>query len=135
MSRKIALPRPEHKPLNGDKDKILYFSGTNDSGITIVATTKGLEIGGFYRDFPPGERKYSNLREPIKISWEEFDKIKINHKQMVGGGKIPDILEDDIDESYLKSLPIVTINDSKYYIDGNRRERRPVKFPNQVFRY
>ena len=48
--------------------------------------------------------------------------------------RVPD-REDKPSEEYLSSLPQVTLNGMKFYIDIARQERRPVESPQYVFNF
>ncbi len=109
-------------------------AGMKSSGMIIDVTKKGLELNAYYTAFNQ-DTKYSNLREPVIITWEELDKIKgrvFNTKKKVA---IKDRVESNIDIEYLKTLPIVTINGKKYYIDPIARERRSVEKPGEIWRF
>ena len=134
MTDFIASPRPlfnlSDKPKKGSERLV---AGSDTSGVIIDVTKEGLEISGYYAGFTPGQ-KYAVLREPVTISWEEFDKIK----ELLNKGRKKatfDRNETDYDEEYLKGLPIVTINGNKYYIDPHKRERRAVNKPSAVWRF
>lgn len=110
-------------------------AGTNNSGMIIDVTKEGVEINSYYTGFN-SDTKYSIFSNPVKIPWEELEKMKTRlnsrkRKSLV----VPDVVEEEIDMSYLKSLPIVTINNNRFYIDPERRERRSVNRPEEVWRF
>ena len=104
---------------------------------------KGLEFNGYYASV--SERaKYANIREFALIEWEDLDKIrallfekKKNTKKRTGGSSKQSNKHviDKPDEEYLKRLPQVTMNGKKYYLDVERKERRPVDSPEKVFNF
>jgi hypothetical protein len=110
-------------------------AGSGKSGVIIDVTRSGVEISAYYT----GNRnvKYLVLREPVTMSWEELEKIhkEINLPKSKRKELVPDLTEDEIDEEYILSLPKVTINGKLYYIDPDRKERRPVDNPRNIFKY
>jgi hypothetical protein len=136
----ITIPRPIFEPDNKKPaDKQILYAGTKTSGIVIKITKQGLEIEGYYKGMSEKSPIYANLKEPVEIDWESIDKAKdqlatAKKRKKINKNK-PDEVEKEIDDEYLKTLPIVTINSNRYYIDGTRRERRPVNNPKQVWKY
>lgn len=136
----IAMPRPVFEP---DKkkpaDKQILYAGTKTSGIVIKITKHGLEIEGYYKGMSEKSPIYANLKEPVEINWEAINKAKDQLTTAKKYKKInkdkPDNIELEVNEDYLNTLPIVTINSNRYYIDGTKRERRPLNNPKQVWRY
>ena len=128
----MSNPRPLYKADEIAKNVKRFSMGGTSAGVIMDATKEGILINGYYRSQHNDDVIYANVREPVFISWQEFAKIKatvLNPK-----GLEPDRI-DSPNEEYLKQLPKVTINGTKYYIDGERRERRSVKNPSQVFTF
>lgn len=145
MSKEILSPRPIFRePIDEEKStsksKHLLI-GTKDSGISLRFTAEGVEVNGYYKGYHTDSPLFANIREPIEMSWGEVDRLKeeiLNppkKKRKRQSSKTKPDKIDTPDEEYLKSLPIVTINKKKYYIDGEKHERRPVNNPKQVFNY
>lgn len=110
-------------------------AGTNNSGMIIDVTKEGVEINSYYTGFN-SDTKYSIFSNPVKIPWEELEKMKTRlNSRKRKSSVVPDVVEEEIDMSYLKSLPIVTINNNRFYIDPERRERRSVNRPEEVWRF
>ena len=133
----ISNPRPlfDEVTLENRNDNERLFMGSGSSGIIFDVTCKGIEVNGYYEGFNKGDR-YINLQKPLFIAWKEFDKIKQRAEAHNNPNKIfPDLIEEDLDEEYLATLPIVHINDKEYYIDGARRERRSVDRPQDVYKF
>jgi hypothetical protein len=128
----MSNPRPFYKSDDIAKNVKRFSMGGTTAGVVMDISKEGIEINGYYRSQYNEDIIYGNIREPVFISWDEFDKAKA----MVfnPGGAVPDMI-DEPDEKYLESLPIVTLNGKRYYIDGDRRERRSVKNPSQVFKF
>ena len=140
MSKYIGTPRPIYEPDKAEpKDKQILYAGTKTSGIVIKITKWGIEIEGYYKGMSEKSPIYANLQESVAIDWEAIEKAKeqlltAKRKKKIKKN-VPDKVENKIDEAYLKTLPIVTLNNNEYYIDGTKRERRPVANPEQVWRY
>ena len=111
------------------------IAGTKNHGMVIDVTKAGMEINAYYTGFRNTEQKYSVLREPIMIPWEELEKLHARSKRDKSKTSSLDRVESDVDEEYLKTLPIVTMNKRKYYIDSDKRERRSVDKPTEVWRF
>ena len=47
----------------------------------------------------------------------------------------PDMIDEAPDQEYLDTLPQVTLNSVKYYVDVEQQERRPVASPEKVFNF
>jgi len=139
--RRIDNPRPLYEEIT-PKASARYErleAGGSTGGIVLDITRKGLVINGYYLS-ANGRARYANTLNPVKITWEDLEKARAEvnkpKKRRTAKKKIkPDRVEDVIDEAYLKSLPIVTINNDKYYIDAGRKERRSVKNPAKVYKY
>jgi len=141
MSKYIGMPRPLYEPNKAEpKDKQILYAGTKTAGIVIKITKWGLEIEGYYKGMSEKSPVYSILKEPVEIDWDSIEKAKeqlrtAGVKKKTKKKNMPDEIEKEIDKAYLKKLPVVTLNGKKYYIDGTRRERRPVDSPGQIWRY
>lgn len=153
MSDYIASPRPIFHEVE-EKDTTLVIGGIT-SGIVVRITKKGLEINGYYAGLTD-RVKFANIRKFALISWEDLNKMKVEASEgrkkkttpkkrnaVVGSlSKIHTydaVLQshrvDKPKEEYLKKLPIVTLNGEKYYMDMERKERRPVKNPEKVYSF
>jgi len=135
MSKKhISCPRAMFNTeiLENKKNIERTIMGGRSSGIVFDMTSEGIEINGYYEGFND-DTKYANMISPIFIPWEEFDKMRYRseHKNK----KVPDFVDEVPDKEYLSTLPIVHINDRKYYIDSTRRERRIVSNPRNVYKF
>jgi hypothetical protein len=98
----------------------------------------GLYVNGYYAGLG-SPKKYANMREPLFISWEDFEVLKFEAlrgtpKEAPVKEKLPDSI-DAPSKDYLDKLPIVTLNGIKFYIDMDRKERRPVSNPRHVFNF
>lgn len=121
----------EEPPKNKKCERLIV--GTDDSGMVIDVTKKGMEINAYYLGNQRDER-YSVLRSPVIIPWEELDKLKERINTKLPIAKL-DRIEDELDLDYLKTLVIVTMNGRRHYIDPIKRERRSVDKPHQVWRF
>jgi hypothetical protein len=110
-------------------------AGTKNHGVVIDVNEGGMNIHAYYSGFGDSDIKYSVLRDPISIPWEELEKIRARSKHVKSKTAALDRIEDEVDDEYLKTLPIVTMNGRKYYIDPKRRERRAVEKPTEVWRF
>ncbi len=141
--RYIANPRPmfdERSTIKEEKRKRLEV-GSKSAGVILDMTKDGLYFNGYYSGFH-SDARYSNIREPGFISWENLEKAKKlldrseEKKEKKRGRKRKEkpveVTEEEVDQKYLDKLPIVTIAGKKYYIDPERRERRSVETPNVV---
>ena len=102
--------------------------------MVIDITKEGLELNAYYTGFSEDVR-FSVIRQPVVIPWEEVEKIKGRLQKTTRKKAIKDRIEDEVDPEYLKTLPVVTINGRRYYIDPVRRERRAVERPEEVWRF
>ena len=112
-------------------------SGSKHNGLIIGITASKLLLNGYYTD---GTKRYKCLSKGIEISWDEIKKLQDELKNKgKAKPKSKTIKEEFIDESYtqeyLDTLPIVTINDRKFYIDTKKRERRLVNRPEAVSKF
>lgn len=130
--RQIEDPRPIYNeddslaPKGLKKERLI--AGTNQSGLIADITIDGMYINGYYLS---KEVTNANVRDPIFVTWDDIEKMKAK----VTGKKKTVVFEDEPTAEYLESLPVVTLNGLKFYVDGARKERRPVKDPNKVFKY
>lgn len=139
--RYISNPRP-----SWDKESTIETSarrvmtlGSNTAGLVVRVTKQGVELNGYYSGLTE-PKKHANLRDFIFVSWDDFDKLRedIFRRKPVKKKVVerdPDAIDAKPDKKYLASLPKVTLNGKKYYIDVNRQERRPVSNPEQVFNF
>lgn len=142
MGDRISSPRPLFQEDEIKKGIKRFSMGSTSAGIVFDVSKEGINVNGYYLGIRT-DAKYACLREPIKIPWEELEKIKqslfAKKKRKPRKKKKVAVLEpahlDLPDEEYLKTLPVVTINGAKYYIDADRRERRAVQRPCQVFKF
>ena len=142
MSREISAPRPlyEKTTPGGNVRYERLEAGSKSGGIVLDVTRQGLVINGYYTGFNGNGVRYANTLRPVTISWEDLQKAKERvdlpaKKVRKRAGIKPDKIEENVDEDYLKTLAIVTINKTKYYIDGERRERRAVSNPEKVYKF
>ena len=124
----------EDVPQNKKKCERLIV-GSPVSGMFIDVTEDGMVLNAYYTGFQ-GDPKYAVLREGVIIPWEELDKIRATilkppKKKLAELDRV----EDEIDIKYLKTLPIVHINGKRFYIDAEKRERRSVEQPLNVWRF
>jgi hypothetical protein len=133
----IKSPRPrfsDEEVVKGKHETL--FLGTDASGVVVKVFKDRMEINGYYESEIRDGVRYSVIRKPIVLTWDELEKAK---RRAVLPTKVAAALEPDYEDNpsqeYLDSLPVVTLNGNKFYIDGKRKERRPVKNPNQVFIY
>ena len=141
MDRYISAPRPRWDPdetIETPTKRIITI-GSNNGGIVVRVTKEGVEFNGYYAGLIDA-RKYANVRDFIKVSWDDFDKLRADvfRKKPLQKEKVirdPDFIDGKPDEKYLESLPKVTLNGRKYYIDVERQERRPVDRPEEVFNF
>jgi hypothetical protein len=111
------------------------ITGTRNAGVVIDVNEDGMEIGAYYSGFNDPAKKYAILREPISIPWSELEKLRARSKHDKSKTAELDRVESEVDEDYLNTLPIVTMNKRRYYIDPKRRERRSVENPSEVWRF
>ena len=128
----ILNPRPIYKEEGPKKGSKRFKVGTYNTGIILDINKKGIEINGYYSD---RNVIFSIFHKPIFIFWNEFDKIrdiifksKKKHKQPSDFDKI-------LNQEYFDTLPIVEINDRKFYIDSTRHERREVNNPHKIAKF
>jgi hypothetical protein len=137
MSKYIANPRSIFHEVEEQEGSITI--GGITSGIVVKVTKKGIELNGYYASLR--ERvKYANLRNFSKISWEDLNKLRAEAFEGKGKKRMPkkrvaEVVIDKPDKEYLKKLPIVTLNGNKYYMDMERKERRPISSPDKVYSF
>lgn len=110
------------------------IAGSKSNGMVIDITKEGLELNAYYTGFNE-DVKFSVIRQPVSIPWDELDKIKGRLQKTGKKVAIKDRIENEIDPDYLKTLPVVTINGRRYHIDPERRERRAVEKPEEVWKF
>lgn len=137
----ISNPRPiwNDENLDDTSGRRVITLGSNTAGIVLRITKKGVEFNGYYAGLQT-KSKFANMREFILVSWDDFDKLKedvFRRRKVRYASKesIPAKIDKHLDQKYLDSLPKVTLNGVKYYIDMDRKERRPVSNPEQVFNF
>ena len=142
MEKEIFSPRSFYYEDENPKGKKSIVLGTRNSGIQIFVTKEGLEFNGYYTSGSE-QTKYALMRDFCMVSWADIEILResLNRKERRKQEKIkikeglPDAVEEEINEAYLEKLPIVTMNGMKFYIDAERRERRPVSNPSHVFKF
>lgn len=135
----ISSPRPMFEDVAADaRGRRSLILGGKVSGVVAVVTKTGILLNGYYQGFTE-DKRFACMREFVEISWEELEKIKsvclrgkAPEKEVV---EEPDEFDESPDQEYLDSLPQVTMAGRKFYLDIERRERRPVDFPKQVFKF
>jgi hypothetical protein len=134
--KSISMPRPLYEePKTKSKQSVLKM-GSKTSGIMFVVTESGLEVNGYYTGIQKNPSTYGNLREPLYISWDELEKVRLGlSNRKSNKTKNEKYFDQEPDEKYLDTLPVVHINGNKYYIDTEKRERRPVINPRQVVKF
>lgn len=123
----------EEPPKNKRVERLV--AGTNSNGMMIDVSRQGLEINGYYVAFNDGDTRYSILREPVVIPWDELTKMKDRIFKAKKHVAEMDRIEEKVDKKYLKTLPVIIINGGKYYIDPEKRERRSVDRPQEVWKF
>jgi len=133
----LVSPRPrfENKEKRGEKNIVL---GTSTAGIVVRITKEGMELNGYYKSFYDADTMLGNMRDFVFISWADIEIFRQSLTKKKGGPRIiveePDEIAEPTQE-YLNSLPQVTLNGMKFYIDPEKRERRPVSNPSHVFHF
>jgi hypothetical protein len=141
MDKYISSPRPiwHEEEAEETRSRRVMTLGGSTAGIVVRVTKKGVEFNGYYSGFNV-PTKYTNVRDFILMSWDDFDKMReaaflrkpVKKKVVM---RDPDAIDKKPDKKYLDSLPKVTLNGEKYYIDMDLQERRPVSNPEQVFNF
>ena len=128
------------KDLKKGVKRIMVGSGVN--GIFIDISAKGIAING-YQEGSTKDVLYANVRTPIEITWTDLEKMKVaattkpkrRKSKMKKEGSAPYYVEEKLDKEYIDGLPVVTMNNKKYLLDPDRRERRPCDDPAKVYKY
>lgn len=132
----IASPRPFWEDPKLNKSDRIATLGSDTGGVMLVITKKGIAINGYYAGIKDAS-KYANMREFLTISWEDLERMKQEAERGKPREKeLPVLSPDKIDDppkEYLESLPQVSLNGIKFYVDMERQERRPVSNPRHVF--
>jgi hypothetical protein len=115
--------------------KKLIVLGSGQSGIVLRISKKGLEFNGYYAGLREAV-KHANLREYVFITWDELEKLrksmyKRKKKKKTRG---PDKTEEAAGD-YLETLPVVTMNGKKYYLDEPNKQIRPLDNPQAVYNF
>jgi hypothetical protein len=138
----ISSPRPmfEDEPADLKRGVHRLKMGSTSAGIVLDVTKKGITVNGYYRSFSNAESVFACVREPVEITWEELEKVRLaaskrKRKAKAGKKTIEPTAIDTPSKKYLESLPVVTINSKKYYLDTELRQRRPVDNPSKMFNY
>lgn len=138
MNRELISPRPLFIYEEEPKGKMVLVLGTRYSGIVLYVTKEGIEFNGYYTS-ADGNTKYGVLKDFIKVPWNEFEKMKQDvfrkRKRQRDIQESPSRTEDNVPQEYLDSLPVVTLNGRRFFVDLERRERRPVDNPKHVFKF
>ena len=138
----IASPRPLFKEKEVAKKTKRLMMGGKSAGVTIDVSEDGIEFNGYYQSLS-SDTKFACVREPVEITWDEFEKIRKSvfeekPKKRKRKKKEEEVVPDKIDvpdQQYLDTLPLVTLNHARYYIDAERRERRSAINPDKVFNF
>ncbi len=116
--------------------------GGKTSGVILDADKKGIKVNGYYDSLGDRDLMYACTREPIELDWDELEKLrKIIHstkkpkKRKLKDYGVAPYKIDKPSEEYLDSLPIVTLNNQKYYMDVENRLRRPTSKPDRAYPY
>lgn len=121
--------------------------GSKVNGICIDVSPDGLTINGYYEGTRERGMLYANIRKPVEIEWTELDRLhkiviedlkpkkRKRKKKLKKEQNLPYLIDEKPDEIYLDSLPIVTMNEKKYFIDIIRKERRAVDDTSRVYPY
>lgn len=134
----ISSPRPTWADPDVKKTDRIATLGGSSGGIVLYMTKKGVYINGYYSGLTTSS-KFANMRQPLFISWPDFDKMRA--ETMRGKPRPKDLperapdREDTPSKEYLESLPKVTLNGIDFYIDMELQERRPVNNPSSVFNF
>ena len=124
---------PEDIPAREKVERLI--AGTKWHGMVIDVSELGMQINGYYTSFLDSSDRYAVLREPVVIPWVELERLRARAKKIRNKTATLDRVESEVDDEYLSTLPQVTILGRKYYIDPDRRERRAVDKPSEVWRF
>jgi len=128
----VKIPLNTEEDFKSDKNMENLISGSSKYGLIIGVTKTNLILNSYYTQ---NEKRYKCLSKGVKISWNEIKQVqnKLNGKK--SKTIIEEFIDDDYSQEYLESLPIVTINERKFYIDTVKRERRLIDRPNAVSKF
>ena len=139
--RYISNPRPPWRTEDTEekRNRRVMTLGSNTAGMVIRVTKKGIELNGYYAGITE-PIKHAIVRDFILVSWDDFDKMReaafmrkpVKKKVVI---RDPDAIDETPDQESLDTLPKVTLNSVKYYIDADAQQRRPVHDPKQVFNF
>ncbi len=132
MSITLRIPLNEEEDFKSNESIENLISGSSKCGLIIGITKTNIILNSYYT---LGEKRYKCLSKGVEISWDEIKQIqnKLNNKKSKTIKK--EFIDNDYSKEYLKTLPVVTINDRKFYIDTKKRERRLVERPNAVSKF
>lgn len=134
----LISPRPifHKKDVPKNKRVARLLMGSQSSGIVFDVARNGITVNGYYSG-DISDTLYAVLSKPIEIPWDELEKMRkdINLPKSKKKAKIDFDIDKSPDQKYLDKLPKVTILGGKYYIDANRKERRPVDHPERVYHF
>ena len=146
----IMSPRPffdmDEEP---GKGVVRIKLGSRSNGILVDITKDGITFNGYYKGRVDQEKRYACLLKPAEIEWGDIERMRQNAieaskpkkrkkkaKKKYAKQKCAAHYDDpNPDEKYLETLPKVTLNEEKFYIDAEKRERRPVSDPTKVYKY
>jgi len=132
MSITLKIPLNEEEDFKSNENIENLISGSSKYGLIIGITKTNMILNSYYTF---NGKRYKCLSKGVKISWDEIKQVqdKLNNKK----SKIikKEFIDNNYSKEYLKTLPIVTINDRKFYIDTKKRERRLVERPNAVSKF
>ncbi len=114
----------------------LKLGGTS-AGVILDVSKRGITLNGYFQG-SDSDTIFACVREPVEIPWEELDKLRTMVNQKKKRTKKKTLEPNDVDKptkKYLDKLPVVTINQTKYYLDAELRQRRPVSNPDNVYNY
>ena len=140
----IRGPRPIFK----DKEDSLKKGvrrlkmGGKTAGVIMDADKRGIKINGYYASLGENDAIYACTSQPIEIDWEELEKLRaivnrprVARKRDLKPYGVAPYKIDKPSKKHLESLPIVTLNNQKYYMDAENRLRRPVSHPDRAYSY
>ncbi len=121
--------------------------GSKINGLYIDISPTGIVFNGYY-EVDERHVLYANIRNPVEIEWSELERLrgiviedskpkktKKKRKELKKAEHAPHLIDENPDEGYLNTLPIVTMNGKKYFVDPDRRERRAVDDTSRVYTY
>jgi len=130
----IKIPLNEEEDFKSDKNIENLISGSSKYGLIIGVTKKNLVLNSYYTQ---NGKRYKCLSRGVKISWDEVKQVqdKLNRGKKKSKTIKEEFIDNDYSQEYLDTLPIVTINERKFYIDTKKRERRLTERPNAVSKF